>query len=74
MVRDLRLYKYESGNLHKIGRLKTDNPKRARHYFDNVEDIISHVDWLISKNVCQTTQFVIIEFFDNYKSKIILLV
>lgn len=74
MIRDLRLYEYKSGNLHKIGRLKSDNPKRARHYFDNVEDIISHIDWFTSKNLHQNTQFVIIEYFDNYKSKIILLV
>lgn len=74
MTRDLRLYEYKSGNLHKIGRLKSDNPKRQRHYFDNVEDIISHIDWFTSKNFYQNTQFVIIEYFDNYKSKIILLV
>lgn len=69
MERDLRLYYYESGQLIKEGRgSNQDRP----HLFTDINLLKEHVDFLRNNyKSCFKKQFVVVEYFDKYKSKII---
>lgn len=69
MNRDLRLYYYESGQLTKEGR---GSAQSRPHLFSNIDLLKEHVNFL-RKNYksCFEKQFVVVEYFDKYKSKII---
>lgn len=66
-MRDLRLYYYNSGNLCKFGRGKTGNRK---HFYKTIEEVQNQIVWEHTKTKVNL-QFVIVEYFDNYNSKII---
>ena len=69
-MKDLRLYTYESGTLKRVGNSKSDKCLRNRHYFTSIEEIESHIDKLTEKWL-KGKQFVIVEYFELYKSKIV---
>lgn len=76
--KDIRLYYYEHGTLKKWGRLRTPNVK-MRHFFDDVEECVDHVykEILTANDVWEGTRkktFVVVEYFDSYKSEIVCLV
>lgn len=66
MERDIRIYKYSCGTLKKVGSGKTGlNP----HFYSNEEFAISRVSYLKKTN--PEIQFLLVEYTNNYKSKII---
>lgn len=66
---DIRLYCYYSGQLKKVGRgVMKSNP----HKFRSIEDCENRINELIIKNHIE--QYIIIEYTDKYKSKIIKLI
>lgn len=71
MARDLRIYKYENGNLKKIGSNKSTKFKILQHYFTNIQEIKEHIEWCRIKGFYYESQIVIVEYFDSYKSRII---
>lgn len=75
MKEDIRLYRYEDGNLRKVGRLKT--PSLQRHYFETVEQCLLHiVDNLISEKNrfhmhYQKDTFVIVKYTGTWQSEVV---
>jgi hypothetical protein len=67
-MRDLRLYTYDSGSLIKCGRGKTGMHK---HFYNSVEDIEAYVDRLKSSNRNIGYQYIVVEYFSTYHSRII---
>jgi len=67
--RDLRLYEYGYGTLKKVGSSRSKVNNSQRHFFDDIEQLKTHINWLKSKR--QNTQFIIIEYFGTYNSKIL---
>ena len=68
MIRDLRLYRYEHGRLVKEGRFKTKGLRQ--HYFTEIIDVDNHILELLIRRK-KNKQFVLIEYFSNFSSKII---
>ena len=68
MIRDLRLYRYEHGRLVKQGGLKTRG--LSQHYFSEIVDVDNHILKLPIRQK-KNKQFVLIEYFSNFRSKII---
>lgn len=67
--RDFRLYQYNSAQLQKVGRGKT-GPRP--HLFEDYESCSNMVDFLRDKYKGYVdTQFVIIEYFGAYNSRIV---
>lgn len=67
--RDFRLYQYNSGQLQKVGRGKT-GPRP--HLFEDYESCLIMVDFLRWKyKGYKDTQFVIVEYFGAYNSRIV---
>jgi len=71
MKRDLRLYYYESGSLRKHGSLKSGI--RTKHFFKSEEEIQEVLDWytINSNRLRINHQYVVVEYFAIYQSKII---
>jgi hypothetical protein len=69
-MKDLRLYYYESGTLRRVGNSKSDKSLRNRHYFTSLEEVENHIEKLTERWL-KGKQFVIVEYFELYKSKII---
>ena len=68
-MRDLRLYTYNSGNLTKFGSSKRKVNNSQRHFFEDIDQLRHHINWLKEKKY--RYQFVIIEYFETYSSKIL---
>ena len=74
--RDIRLYEYATGTLRKVGRGKTGN---RPHMFESVEKCEEHISNIQSRHrkIYQKdddTQYLIIEYFGAFRSKIIKIV
>ena len=67
-MRDIRLYTYDSGSLRKYGRGKTGV---HRHFYNSMEDIEAYVDRLKSNSRNIGYQYIVIEYFSTYHSRII---
>jgi hypothetical protein len=67
-MRDLRLYTYDSGSLIRCGRGKTGMHK---HFYNSVEDIEAYIDRLKSSNRNIGYQYIVVEYFSTYNSRII---
>lgn len=68
-MRDLRLYTYSYGNLTKFGSSKKKINNSQRHFFEDIEKLKHHIEWLSGRHT--NTQFVIVEYFETYNSKIL---
>ena len=68
MISSLRLYRYEHGRLVKEGRFKTKG--LWQHYFTEIIDVDNHILELPIRRK-KNKQFVLIEYFSNFSSKII---
>lgn len=66
MKPDLRLYKYTG-----VGTLTRYSFMDKQFKFDNIEDVYKQIDAYRKQYPKLDTQFVIIEYANNYKSKII---
>jgi hypothetical protein len=71
--RDIRLYQYSAGGLQKVGRNKTG---LRPHLFESVEKCEEHIEWLRNKykssyKADDNTQYLVIEYFGSYESKIL---
>lgn len=66
--RDLRLYTYSSGSLIRCGRGKTGIHK---HFYNKIEDIEKYINKIKNVNGKIGGQFIIVEYFSKYHSKII---
>ncbi len=66
--RDLRVYRYNSGQLQKVGRGKT-GPRP--HIFEDLAGCTNHINFLREKMWHGETQFIIVEYFGPYNSKIV---
>lgn len=64
-IKDLRIYNYIAGNLKK----SIDVYKTSK--FNNIDSVYDYIKNLDYKRKKHYNQFIIIEYFENYKSKII---
>jgi|694.fasta_scaffold00478_44 hypothetical protein len=69
-MRDIRLYYYDNGTLKKNG------SRKGEHLFESIEQLKNYLEdkrnnSLRLKKFYNIVQFVIVEYFDKYKSKII---
>lgn len=60
-MKDLRLYYYESGVLHKA----------SVHKFKEEAKVDGVIAYWHGKNLFTVRQFVLVEYFDKYKSRIV---
>jgi hypothetical protein len=68
-MRDIRLYYYQAGGL-----IKNQGGMKKHHLFNSLEECKEYIENPKSdalKYLYSYRQFVIIEYFDKYKSKII---
>lgn len=65
MKRDIRLYYYEAGQLYKY------TNKKGMYLFDSPGDAISFIDKINEKSHLKGRQWVVTEYFEIYKSKIL---
>jgi hypothetical protein len=64
---DIRLYVYYSGTLKKVGFGKNKNNP---HKFSSLEECEKHILYLRTTRL-SSKQYVIVEYFDDYTSKIL---
>lgn len=69
MKKDYRIYTYKNGTLHKHGAFKSGNAKQ-KHFYDDLKEAISAITSILDGK----TQFIIVEYTEPYKSKIIKIV
>ena len=69
-MRDLRLYIYETGGLVKSGKSKSKINNSQRHLFEDIEQMKHHINWLKEKSKVWR-QYIIVEYFGKYDSKIL---
>ena len=66
MKKDYRIYTYKNGTLHKHGAFKSGNAKQ-KHFYDDLKEAILAINSILDGK----TQYIIVEYIEPYKSKII---